>query len=105
MSDFKIIGSNIQNQKFKRKISESLLIRKKRSSLNTQEMSIPLKLYITPSGNYLLKVEVRQNRVSSIFATLGSLTPYLSKSLAMGAESIRILLFLLFILSLYIKLP
>ena len=46
LSDFKIIGSNFQNEKFKRKIAESLLIRKKRSSLNTQEMSIPLKLFI-----------------------------------------------------------
>ena len=46
LSDFEIIGSNFQNQKFKRKIAESLLIREKRSSLNTQEMSIPLKLFI-----------------------------------------------------------
>ena len=46
LSDFKIIGSNFQNQKFKRKIAESLLIREKRSSLNMQEMSIPLKLFI-----------------------------------------------------------
>ena len=44
LSDFKIIGSHFQNQKFKRKIAESLLIREKRSSLNTQE--IPLKLFI-----------------------------------------------------------
>ena len=29
LSDFKIIGSNFQNQKFKRKIAESLLIREK----------------------------------------------------------------------------
>ena len=46
LSDFKIIGSSFRNQKFKRKIAESLLIREKRSSLNTQEMSIPLKLFI-----------------------------------------------------------
>ena len=46
LSDFKIIGSNFQNQKFKRKIAESLLIREKRSSLNMQEMLIPLKLFI-----------------------------------------------------------
>ena len=45
-SDFNIVGSNFQNQKFKRKIAESLLIRETRSSLNTQEMSIPLKLFI-----------------------------------------------------------
>ena len=46
LSDFKIIDSNFQNQKFKRKIVESLLIRETQSSLNTQEMSIPLKLFI-----------------------------------------------------------
>ena len=46
LSDFKITGSNFQNQKFKTKIAESLLIREKRSSLNTQEISIPLKLFI-----------------------------------------------------------
>ena len=46
LSDFEIIGSNFQNQKFKRKIAESLLIREKRSSLNTQEISIPLKLFL-----------------------------------------------------------
>ena len=33
-------------KKFKRKIAESLLIREKRSSLNTQEISIPLKLFL-----------------------------------------------------------
>ena len=44
--NFNIIGNNFQNQKFKRKIAESLLIREKRSSLNTQEMLIPLKLFI-----------------------------------------------------------
>ena len=38
----KIIGSNIQNQKLKRKIVESLLIREMRLSLNTQEMTIQL---------------------------------------------------------------
>ena len=46
LNDFKMIGSNFQNQKFKRKITESLLIREKRSSLNRQEMSIPLKRFI-----------------------------------------------------------
>ena len=46
LSDFKIIESSFRNQKFKRKIAESLLIREKRSSLNVQEMSIPLKLFI-----------------------------------------------------------
>ena len=46
LSDFKVIGSNFQNQKFKRKTAESVLIRKKQSSLNMQEMSIPLKLFI-----------------------------------------------------------
>ena len=46
LSDFKIIGSNFQDQKFKGKIAESLLIRETQSSLNTQEMSIPLKLFV-----------------------------------------------------------
>ena len=46
LSDFKIIGSNFENQKFKRIIAESLMIRETRSSLNTQEMSISLKLFI-----------------------------------------------------------
>ena len=46
LSGFKIIGSNFQNQKFKRNVAGSLLIRETRSSLNMQEMSIPLKLFI-----------------------------------------------------------
>ena len=46
LSNFKIIVSNFQNQKFKRKIAESLLIRETRSSLTTKEMSIPLRLFI-----------------------------------------------------------
>ena len=46
LSDFKIIGNNFQNQKFKRKIVESLLIRETRSSLNTQKMSVPLTRFI-----------------------------------------------------------
>ena len=60
--------------------------------------------YVTPPGNYLLKVGVRYTRVLSIFATLGSLTPILSKSLPMGTALITILLFYCFILPLYIKL-
>ena len=46
LSDFKIIGGNFQNQKFKGKIAESLLITETQSSLNTHEMSVPLKLFI-----------------------------------------------------------
>ena len=46
LSDFKIIGSHFQNQKFKRKIAEPLLMREKLSSLNTQEKPVPLKLFI-----------------------------------------------------------
>ena len=46
LSDLKIIGSNFKNQKLKRKIAESLLIRETRSSVSIQEMSIPLKLFI-----------------------------------------------------------
>ena len=45
LSDFKIIGSHFQNQRLLRKIAESLLIREKRSALNMQEMSIPLKRF------------------------------------------------------------
>ena len=39
-----ILGTNYKN-KFRRKISESLYIKEKRSSLNTQEKSVPLKLF------------------------------------------------------------
>ena len=38
LRDFKIIGSNFQNQKYKRKIAELLLIRNKHSSLNTGDV-------------------------------------------------------------------
>ena len=44
--NFKIIDSHFQNQRFKRTISKSLLIRETPSSLNTQEISIPLKRFI-----------------------------------------------------------
>ena len=46
LSDFNIIGSNFQNQKFKRKIAELLRIRETRSPLNAKEMPVPLKLFI-----------------------------------------------------------
>ena len=46
LSVFKITGNNFLNQKFKIKIAESLLIKEKRSSMNVQEMSIPLKRFI-----------------------------------------------------------
>ena len=46
LSGFRIIGSNFQNQKSKRKITASLMIRETRSSLNTQEISIQPKRFI-----------------------------------------------------------
>ena len=42
---FMILGTNYKKKKFRRKISESLYIKEKRSSLNTQEKSVPLKLF------------------------------------------------------------
>ena len=35
--DFKIIGSNFKNNRFKRTIAEALLLRQKHPSLNVQE--------------------------------------------------------------------
>ena len=40
-----ILGKNYKKNKFRRKISELLYIKGKRSSLNTQEKSVPLKLF------------------------------------------------------------
>ena len=45
IEDFTILGTNYKKIKFRRKIAESLLIKEKRSSLNTQEKSVPLKLF------------------------------------------------------------
>ena len=45
LHDFKIIGVVYKTSKFRRKLAESLHIKEKRSSLNTQEASIPLKLF------------------------------------------------------------
>ena len=42
--DFKIIGSNFKNNRLKRKITEALLIKQKRPSLNVQDQSVELKL-------------------------------------------------------------
>ena len=42
--DFKLLGNNYQSN-IKRKISESLLIRQLKPSLNKQDKSIPLNLY------------------------------------------------------------
>ena len=45
LDDFKIIGKDYKRPKFRRKLAESLHIEEKRSSLNTQETSVPLKLF------------------------------------------------------------
>ena len=43
--DFKIIAKNFNNNHWKRKIAESLLIKEKRPTLNTHDKSVPLKLF------------------------------------------------------------
>ena len=43
--DFKIIAKNFNNNHWKRKIAESLLIKEKRPTLNTHDRSVPLKLF------------------------------------------------------------
>ena len=45
LDDFKIIGKRYKRSKFRCKLAESLYIKEKRSSLNTQEASVPLKLF------------------------------------------------------------
>ena len=45
LDDFKITGKGCKRSKFRRKLNESLHIKEKRSSLNTQEVSVPLKLF------------------------------------------------------------
>ena len=45
LQEFSILGGNYHKNKFRRKVAESLLIKEKRSTLNTQEKSIPLKLF------------------------------------------------------------
>ena len=45
-ADFKIINMNFSNNKRKRTIAESLWIKYPRPTLNVQEKSILLKLYI-----------------------------------------------------------
>ena len=42
---FKIIGNGFKNNSFKRKVSEALLIKQVKLSLNVQEKSIELKLF------------------------------------------------------------
>ena len=44
-SDFKVLGQGYRNRKYKRKISEALLIKELRPSLNRQENSVPLQLF------------------------------------------------------------
>ena len=45
LDDFKIIGKGYKRSQFRRKLAESLHIKEKRCSLNTQEASVPLKLF------------------------------------------------------------
>ena len=45
LDDFRITGKGYKRSKFRRKFAESLHIKEKRSSLNTQEPSVPLKLF------------------------------------------------------------
>ena len=44
-NSFKIIGNGFKNNSFKRKVSEALIIKQIKSSLNIQEKSIELKLF------------------------------------------------------------
>jgi len=44
-SDFRVIDKGFRGNKFTRKISEALLIKRRRPILNVQEQSIPLKLF------------------------------------------------------------
>ena len=44
-NSFKIIGNEFKNNSFKRKISDALLIKQIKPSLNVQEKSIELKLF------------------------------------------------------------
>ena len=44
VEDFDVIGKGYENNTFKRKVAESLLIKDVRPTLNTYEKSVPLKL-------------------------------------------------------------
>ena len=43
--DFKVTAKNFNNNSWKRKIAESLLIKEKRPTLNIHDKSVPLKLF------------------------------------------------------------
>ena len=45
LQEFRFLKRNYRKNKFWRKYTESLLIKEKRSTLNTHERSIPLKLF------------------------------------------------------------
>ena len=45
LQEFSILGGNYRQNKFRRKVGESLLIKEKQSTLNTEDKSIPLKLF------------------------------------------------------------
>ena len=45
LDDFKIIGKGYKRSKYRRKLTESLPNKERRSSLNSQDGSVPLKLF------------------------------------------------------------
>ena len=45
IEEYTILGGNYKNNTFRRKVSESLYIKEKRSTLNTHEKSVELKLF------------------------------------------------------------
>ena len=45
LDDFTILNSGCKHNKFKRKISEALLIKSNRPNLNKRDTSVPLKLF------------------------------------------------------------
>ena len=45
LDDFKIIGKGYKRWRFRRKLAELLHIKEKRSSLNIQEASVPVKIF------------------------------------------------------------
>ena len=45
IEDFYVIGKGYRNSTFKRKVAESLVIKDVRPTLNTQQKSVPLKLF------------------------------------------------------------
>ena len=56
INNFKIIGNGFNNNFFKRKVSEALLIKQIKPSLNVQEKSVELKLFNLSIVSRLLKL-------------------------------------------------